>query len=133
MNEPNSRASHLSDKELAAFHRRLVDLRARMAGDVSSLTDQTLHEAGAEKISHLPTHLADVAAGDEYQERTLELLRSERNVLREIDAALQRLEAGTYGVCEATGQPIPKSRLKLIPWTRYTVEAARERERTQRR
>lgn len=133
MSKPSSKAPHLSDKELAAFHRRLVDLRARLAGDVSSLTDQTLHEAGAENISHLPTHLADVAAGDEYQERTLELLRSERNVLREIDAALERIDAGRYGVCEATGEPIPKSRLKLIPWARHTVQAARERERTQRR
>ena len=133
MREPSGKASYLSDKELAAFHRRLVDLRARMVGDVSSLTDQTLHGAGAEKISHLPTHLADVAAGDEYQERTLELLRTERNVLREIEAALERIAAGTYGVCEATGKPIPKSRLKLIPWARYTVQAARERERTQRR
>jgi len=37
---------------------------------------------------------------------------------KNIDRALQKIEAGTYGVCEDTGQPIPYERLSLIPWAR---------------
>ena len=40
----------------------------------------------------------------------------------EIDHALAKLEDGTYGICEISGQPIPKERLKAIPWARERVE-----------
>jgi DnaK suppressor protein len=47
-------------------------------------------------------------------------------VLREIDAALQRIEDGTYGVCEGCGKPIEEERLEAIPWTRLCIEDARK-------
>ena len=50
---------------------------------------------------------------------------SERRILHEIDDALQRIEDGTYGICEGTGEPISKARLKAQPWARYCVEYAR--------
>jgi len=50
---------------------------------------------------------------------------SERKLIVEIDDALDRIENGTYGICEGTGQPIPKERLEAIPWARYcTVYAS---------
>ena len=51
--------------------------------------------------------------------------------LREIDAALERIENGTYGVCEETDEPISKKRLEKMPWTRLSIEAAEELEREQ--
>lgn len=53
------------------------------------------------------------------------LLRRERFV----DRALQKIEEGTYGVCDDTGEPIPRGRLEAIPEAIYTVEAQRRRER----
>jgi DnaK suppressor protein len=47
----------------------------------------------------------------------------ERERLGEVEAALARMEAGTYGICEETGDPIPFARLQSEPTTRYTVEA----------
>ncbi|MBA3831948.1 MAG: TraR/DksA family transcriptional regulator [Chthoniobacterales bacterium] len=40
----------------------------------------------------------------------------------EIDAALERIESGTYGICEMSGDPIPIPRLRAIPFARLTVE-----------
>ncbi len=40
----------------------------------------------------------------------------------EIDAALERIESGTYGICEMSGDPIPIPRLRAIPFARFTVE-----------
>ena len=57
------------------------------------------------------------------------LAEAERRRLREIDAALARIEDRTYGVCQMTDKPIPKARLNAKPWARYTIEAAREIER----
>ncbi|EMY78556.1 putative RNA polymerase-binding protein DksA [Leptospira weilii serovar Ranarum str. ICFT] len=68
--------------------------------------------------------IADIAS--EINEETLSSVLSEAEIetIREIDVALEKIEDGTYGICEGTGKKIPIARLKAIPWTRYTVEFA---------
>lgn len=56
------------------------------------------------------------------RERDLALSAHARAAVEEIDAALGRLEAGTYGICAASGKPIPKERLRAIPWAAERVE-----------
>ena len=63
------------------------------------------------------------------QALSLDLAQVDRNLIREIDAALARIDNGTYGFCELTGKPIKPERLEELPWARYSIEAARERER----
>ena len=53
--------------------------------------------------------------------------------IKEIDEALARMENGTYGICEETGEPIEEKRLAAIPWTRLSLEGAEVREREQKR
>jgi RNA polymerase-binding transcription factor DksA len=57
-------------------------------------------------------------------ERDFDLARAAqaRQTIEEIDAALDRITKGTYGLCEYSGDPIPKERLKAIPWARERVE-----------
>ena len=76
----------------------------------------------------MPIHMADLGTDNYEQEFALGLMDSERKLLREIDDALQRIEEGTYGICEATGEPIATNRLKAKPWARYCVEYARKLE-----
>ncbi|WP_026819903.1 TraR/DksA family transcriptional regulator [Arthrobacter castelli] len=52
------------------------------------------------------------------------LLADSSNRLKEIDAALQRLDDGTYGICAVCGEPIPEGRLEIRPWTHYCVRHA---------
>lgn len=56
------------------------------------------------------------------RERDLALSGIARAAVEQIDAALERLDAGTYGMCVASGKPIPKERLKAIPWAAERVE-----------
>jgi len=56
-------------------------------------------------------------------------VKSEENLLGEVEAALERIRRGTYGMCLATCQPISPVRLRAVPWTRFTQEAAADRER----
>jgi RNA polymerase-binding protein DksA len=75
-------------------------------------------------------------ATDEYDMgAALSLISSEQNALFEIDQALRRMRDGTYGICEATGKPIPAERLDAIPWTRFIreVEEQLEKERQSRK
>ena len=48
-----------------------------------------------------------------------------RDILREIDEAMERIIDGTYGICLGTGKPINKRRLNAIPWAKYSIEYAR--------
>ena len=72
---------------------------------------------------------ADTAADESERDIFFAELAMERNSLEEIEAALQRIRKGTYGICEASGKPISPDRLKVIPWTRYCREAAPRGER----
>jgi RNA polymerase-binding transcription factor DksA len=56
------------------------------------------------------------------RERDLALSAQARAAVEEIDAALGRLDEGTYGICQASGEPIPKERLEAIPWATVRVE-----------
>ena len=56
------------------------------------------------------------------RERDLVLSAQAQQTVGEIDHALAKLEDGTYGVCEISGQAIPKERLRAIPWARERVE-----------
>ena len=70
------------------------------------------------------TDVIDIAE-DEVELRTLRTeLALEESELNEIEAALQRLRKGTYGICEATGESIAVERLRALPWTRFSKAAA---------
>ena len=73
--------------------------------------------------------MADIGTDNFQQEFTLGLVESERKLLGEINAALIRIQKGTYGVCEESGKPIGKARLDVTPWARYCIEVARDMER----
>ena len=74
---------------------------------------------------------ADEETGDDQDEAAEENRRATARLrqrhhaqqLSEVDAALARMDEGTYGICEETDEPIPFARLELQPTTRYTVEA----------
>ena len=59
---------------------------------------------------------------------SLNLAEADRVLIREIDAALERIADRTYGLCEMTNMPIKEARLKELPWARYSIEAARRME-----
>ena len=56
------------------------------------------------------------------RERDLALSNQARAAVAQIDAALERVEAGTYGICVVSGDPIPVERLEAIPWAAERVE-----------
>jgi len=87
-----------------------------------SLTEET----GELVSSSNDNHLADTAS--ETYERELDegLEEDAQDQLREVEAALQRIEAGTYGFCSVCGKPIPVERLEAVPWTTLCIDDARK-------
>ena len=67
-------------------------------------------------------HQADAGSDAYDRDFALSLLSQEQDALYEIEEALKRVDAGTYGICEMSGKPIPHARLEAIPFARFTVE-----------
>lgn len=125
---------HLSAAEIARFKEMLVQKRGEILQNVSEIEDETLRQSRADAsgdLSSMPIHMADLGTDNYQQEFSLGLIDSERRLITEIDDALQRIENGTYGICEGTGLPISKARLEAQPWARYSVEYARKLEQGQ--
>jgi DnaK suppressor protein len=74
------------------------------------------------------TDAGDVARELTEHDTLMAELRQEQTELVEVEAALERIRRGTYGSCEATGQPIAAARLRAVPWTRLSLAAAETRE-----
>jgi RNA polymerase-binding transcription factor DksA len=117
----------LSRKELNHYRDLLILKRRELVGDLRAMENEALRSGGG-NLSHMPIHMADIGTDTYDQDFMLGLAANERDQLREIDAALQRIEDRTYGVCQLTGKPIPKARLDAKPWAKYTIEAARKME-----
>jgi RNA polymerase-binding transcription factor DksA len=98
-----------------------------LLGNVNHIESEALktsRQDSAGDLSSMPIHMADIGSDNYEQEFALGLMDSERKIVQEIYEALKRIQNGTYGICEGTGEPIPKARLDGIPWTRYCVQYA---------
>ena len=105
------------------YRARLLDLRARLRGEMGRMADAALSQ-GRGETSSLPIHLADLGSDNFEQELTLSLVGGEKVVLDKIEFALQKITDGDYGVCEDCGKKIPESRLEAIPYTTVCVHCA---------
>ena len=122
---PKTTKTRLKEEELLEFKKLLLLKRAEICGDLTSIEKEALRLEN-DAHSAMPIHMADVGSETYEQDFMLGLAETERQQLREIDEALQRIADGTYGVCQMTGKQIPKARLRAKPWAKYTIEAARK-------
>lgn len=126
----------LSKQDLKEYRELLIEKRAELLGAVTNLESEAFRTGRSEAagdLSFMPIHMADIGTDNYEQEFTLGLIESERQLLREIDEALVRIEEGTFGLCQATGKPITKARLRAKPWANYCYEYVLQQEQAQRR
>lgn len=116
----------MNERQLEYFRRKLLawkeDLQADSRDTVQGLQDTT-------------RNIPDVAdRASEETDRSLELRTRDRQrkLVSKIDAALRRIEAGEYGYCEASGEPISLKRLNARPIATLTLEAQEKHERRER-
>jgi DnaK suppressor protein len=114
----------LTSAELKDYHERLLVKRKSLISMLNGLEDEALRSPGG-NLSNMPVHMADSGSDVYEQEFNLGMAETERELLKEIDAALLRVGSKTYGVCQMTGKPITKARLDAKPWAKYSIEAER--------
>jgi DnaK suppressor protein len=119
--------TYLDAKELEEFRELLLAKRQELIRDVTNLESEAIrHSSAGGATSTMPIHMADLGSDTWEQELTLGLIENERNLLREIDEALDRVDNRTYGMCLATNRRISKARLRAKPWAKYCIEYARK-------
>lgn len=109
-----------TSSRLTAIRERLLTL-ANQAGEVRT---ELATEANGDAGHADPYRLADVHRQATEEVVTSQLMGLESGVEREALAAIERIDRGTYGICERCGQRIPKGRLEVIPYTRTCVKCA---------
>jgi RNA polymerase-binding transcription factor DksA len=117
----------LTAKQLEKFRELLLEKRKELLGDVECM-EETIFQSGGE-LSNMPVHMADVGSDNFEQEFSLGLMAEGKKVLTEIDLALHRIDDGSFGICEGLGTPIEMPRLEAIPWTRFSLEYAKQMEK----
>ena len=122
----------LPKKDLDLYKKMLLQLRAKIAGDLQSIEGDTLSGNQAGSGGEL-SDVSDMATDNYDRELNIGLASNEQQILNDIDVALKRIEEGTYGICEIYGTPIPSKRLVAMPYTRLSMKAQEEEEKNKRR
>jgi RNA polymerase-binding protein DksA len=116
--------------DLNHFRDRLLEERKRAQDALEYLQkdDQGLLEDEREEIQS-DNHIADDATSTYDRELDATLEDNEERMLDAIDAALKRIDEGTYGICTNCGEPIPAERLEAVPWATTCIDCKRKEER----
>ena len=110
---------------------RLIELRAELVGVRDGLNeDERELEGGGHDFTE--TDSGDMSQSIFDREMDASVEEGIERRLKEVERALQKIEEGTYGVCEDTGEEIPRGRLEAVPEAIRTVEAQQRFERERR-
>lgn len=122
-----------ADPEWPAFleeqKKALLDLRDKLLPNMQDVTRDHLRSGASNVSSSSGQHIGDAGSEAEVRDLTIRLLGKDREQLFEIDAALERIRLGYYGICEISLEIIPKKRLQARPFCRLTVKCQEEFEK----
>ena len=113
--------SHLTPEEMVSFKEVLQAKKQRLEEELATFATKDPNVKGDwdSNYPRTPEGNLEEAAGEveEYSTR-LRIEYKLENDLKDVNAALERIQKKTYGICEETGKPIPKARLKVLPEAR---------------
>lgn len=101
----------------------------RVQRDLRGDPETTADAAGVGELSTYDQHPADVGTEVFEHEKNMSILEQVEAELSDVDAAMERLEAGEYGRCQACGRPIEPERLEQRPFARFCLEDQQRVER----
>jgi DnaK suppressor protein len=126
----------MNAEKQAELRQRLEARKTEIENDVSYMAEeiQQMGEFQDNENAGLGNHMAEDGASVQETERLVALTDDFQDLLAQIDDALERMDEGTYGICERCGKPIPEERLEAFPYVRYDVncQAIVEREQGMR-
>lgn len=116
----------LKKAEIAKFKKRLEEMRSQL---MKLLKGSTADVKTPDEATGYSQHQADQGTDDFDRTISLEVTSQEYGILRQIDRALEKIEDGTYGICDISGVEIPIARLEAVPYATMTVKAQDQMEK----
>lgn len=116
----------LEKSEIAKFKKRLEELRDHLT---RILKGSTAEVKTPDEGTGYSQHQADQGTDDFDRTISLEVTSQEYHILRQIERALEKIEEGTYGICDISGLEIPLARLEAVPYATMTVKAQEQIEK----
>lgn len=116
----------LKKSEIDRFKARLIELKHQMTHTIRDISEDVKNADASKGYSQ---HQADEGTDDFNRAVTLEVTSKEFGVLRQIERALEKIDDGTYGMCDISGDPIPLPRLEAIPYAAMTVQSQEKLEK----
>jgi RNA polymerase-binding protein DksA len=117
----------MSTTDTDRFHQALLAERKRVANAIEYLHSEnpgTIEDETGDE-AYDSNHMGDIATVTFDREMDYTLEDNAEQVLKAIDAALGRIEDGTYGMCVSCGRPIPEERLEAMPWADLCIDCKR--------
>lgn len=108
--------ARLNKKEMEKYRRTLLEKKNSLTQEIVKTRD-----AGEESTDESTQDIADKATSSYTKEFLFSLSDNERSLLMQIDAALARIDEGTFGSCTNCGTPMIEKRLAAVPWTPYCI------------
>lgn len=110
----------LKKEQVLSFKKRLETLRNSLTNAIRETSEDVKNLDQAKGYSQ---HQADEGTDDFGRTINLEISNRESIILRQVERALEKIDEGTYGLCDITGKDIPVKRLEAIPYATMTVDA----------
>jgi len=113
------------------LRQRMLEERQRVVDAIDNIHAENPGSIGeeTEETTFQDNHLGDIATATFDREMASTLEDNSTHVLTEIDAALKRIDEGTFGVCTRCGKPIRAERLEALPWATLCIDDKRKQER----
>jgi DnaK suppressor protein len=126
--KPGERVSPYTDEELEHFRGIILKKRTEAEEDLVML-QKTLRDAmdNPSDDNAYSFHMADAGTDASEREKNYVLLNRTKKFINYLDAALERVNNKTYGVCRVTGKKISQGRLEAVPHTQISIEAKLKR------
>tara|TARA_B100001093_G_scaffold428164_1_gene422852 strand:- start:321 stop:1310 length:990 start_codon:yes stop_codon:yes gene_type:complete len=109
-------------KEWLTYFKNLMDLRASLKGALGERSQDTLGASARESSGELSLNSSDAGSETFNRDVALSMVANEQEALEEIEDAIDRIFDGSFGICQETQKPIKKTRLKVVPFTRFSLE-----------
>ena len=116
----------LTAKELDDLRARLQEERTHLEAQLVSIVEGSFAATQSDLSGDvgLDDESADAGTATFEREKDLSIENNVRDLLRKIEGALKRMDAGTYGLCERCGKPIEKARIKALPYAELCIKDA---------
>ena len=125
---PSEDEEYMCPRQLAYFRKKLIDWKAELIAG----SEDTMNALAGDGTVSTSGDDIDRANDEALKQLELRTRDRERKVIAKIDAALKRIDDGSFGYCEITDEPIGLKRLEARPIATMTVEAQEEHERNEK-